>query len=505
MYMFQTIQRNIRMLRYKIMDILDIPNPNTSFNNKKIITIIGTTGVGKSQLSIEIAKKYNGEIINADSMQMYKGLDNITNKHPIVERDGVVHHIMNHIDWNDQYYIHRFKNECSLTFNDIWDRGKIPILVGGTHYYLQSVLFDNKTVENDKEDVVDEVGEVDYSKLKDEERLILESEDSGLIFDKLKEVDPKISEKFHPNDKRRIKRALEIYFSTGQCASSIYEKQRKKMDDVGTSLKYNTLFFWIYSNKVELDKRLDLRVNKMMLDGGIQELIDLFEYYEKNQIEDLEVGVWQVIGFKEFLPYLKDEECLANLKRINDIEDDDERIANINELINQDDKFKVCCDEMKLRTRRYAKKQIKWIKNLLGPELKEEEKNGFVKFGKIYVLNATQLKDWEENVKLRGFSIMDNFIKNNGYVNDFIDHVPDELKEENLINNERITSLNKTENWKYYTCNVCVDKMTNNPLIYVGKQWELHLNSKKHKFNLNRGKKKREYEEWLKKNKDGNV
>lgn len=493
-----------RKLNFEIRKFLGMSYLNND-KRRKVISIIGTTGVGKSQLSIELSKKINGEIINADSMQMYKNLDNITNKHPINERRGIKHHVMNHIDWNENYYIHKFRRECEEAMNEIWDKGKIPILVGGTHYYLQSVLFDNKTIDsNENNSKVEDISNENLTKLSDQQLEILNNEDSNIIFEKLKEVDPIIANKFHPNDKRRIRRALEIYYLSGEKASSVYETQRKKMENTGTSLKYDTLFFWIYSKNEELDKRLDSRVDKMMFNGGLRELSDLYKFYLEKKLEGCEEvikmdnGVWQVIGFKEFLPYLE-KEGVSKLDFIENIENENERIQQIEELY-KNEIFKECCDEMKVRTRRYARKQVKWIKNSLGPELKEEEDNGFVKFGKIYVLDATDLSKWNHNVSEIGGNIIENFLKL-GYVSDDFEQIPESLKnEKQLIQDNKKSTESKMANWVHHTCDICTNKETGEPLVYVGDQWEIHLKSKKHKFNLNRGKRKREYEEWLAKN-----
>lgn len=494
-----------RTLQHKLREMVDIKRDPS----KKVISIIGTTGVGKSQLSIELAKKLGGEVINADSMQMYLHLDNITNKHPIREREGIPHHVMNHVNWEEQYYIHRFKTECEEAINDCWNRGKIPIIVGGTHYYLQSVLFDNKTIGSNEEVEEKLKTNDDLSKLTQEQRDILDSGNAEITFNKLKEVDPVIATKFHPNDIRRIRRALEVYYVSGERASSVYERQRDQMNKKGTSLKYDTLFFWVYSKIPELDIRLDQRVDKMMQNGGLHELTELYEFYirelkkDDNETPKLDTGVWQVIGFKEFLPYLE-KFGVEHLNSIDSLKDDEERMKQIDGLINNDKEFKVCCDEMKMKTRRYARKQIKWIKNLLGPELQEEENNGFVKYGKIFVLDATNLDSWFSTVADRGLGITKEFLEY-GYVNekkdDLFRQIPGSLESEALMNSDKKSSQNKTENWVHHQCEICTDRNTGNPLVYVGEQWDIHLKSKKHKFNLNRGKRKREYEEWLEKNK----
>ena len=107
-----------------------------------------------------MAQAINGEIINADSMQVYRGLEAITNKHPIAERRGIPHHVMDHVDWKEEYYIHRFTKEANTAIDDIHSRGKVPIIIGGTHYYLQSLLFDNKTITAEKSDLTEEQSQI---------------------------------------------------------------------------------------------------------------------------------------------------------------------------------------------------------------------------------------------------------------------------------------------------------------------------------------------------------
>lgn len=447
----------------------------------KVISIIGTTGVGKSQLSIELATKFKGEIINADSMQMYVGLNQITNKHPLDERNGIPHHVMDHVAWDEKYYIHRFKKECEDAMKRCWDSGKIPIIVGGTHYYLQSVLFENKTIGSNEDE------DLDCKNLNDDQKKILDSS-TDVIFEELKKVDPVIAMKFHPNDVRRIRRALEVYYVKGRKASDVYAEQRKTSEDQGSVLKYDTLFLWLYSRTAALETRLDSRVDKMMSNGGLSELCQLYDLYKSDVEKDS--GVWQVIGFKEFLPFLEKYGT-------NRLKEAEENPILLSTLLN-DPEFVMCCDEMKTKTRKYAKKQVKWIKNLLGPELQQEE----IKFNKLYILDATDLSIWDTNVNKRGIEIADGFI-NDKYIS--VSEIPDTLQDELLIKQDK-SSLDKTENWVHHTCDVCKDKDTGKSLVFVGDQWNIHLKSKKHRYSLNKGKRKREYEEWLmnKKNQDFN-
>ncbi|KAI5957983.1 hypothetical protein KGF57_002791 [Candida theae] len=351
-----------RLFRYLTAQMSTLPT------KKPIISIVGTTGVGKSQFSIELAKKINGEVINADSMQVYKGVDVIANKHPMQERDGIPHHIMDHVDWSEEYFIHRFNKEAHHAIEDIHLRGKVPIIVGGTHYYLQSLLFNNKTLEKKKERELTEA------------ELGLLDGPTDILFQELKRIDPLVAEKFHPQDHRKLRRAVEIWYTTGQKPSDLYIEQ--KLDELEkSSLKYNTLVFWLYSEPQVLQDRLDKRVDKMMEIGAREEIDELYRYYAQNN-GDSTSGIFQIIGFKEFLPWLENKK------------QNPEAFAN-------------GIDRMKIRTRQYAKYQVKWIQKTLQLELKKESKFNYVNGGRLFLLDATDLTHWKTNVCERAASKKD--------------------------------------------------------------------------------------------------
>ncbi|CCH60622.1 hypothetical protein TBLA_0D01140 [Henningerozyma blattae CBS 6284] len=407
-----------------------------SISTKKVIVIAGTTGVGKSQLSIQIASHFNGEVVNSDSMQVYKDIPIITNKHPLEEREGVPHHVINHIDWKDEYYLHRFEKECIEAIEDIHSRGKIPVVVGGTHYYLQALF--NKSVKKDQD-------QTKNRKITIDEQKILDSNDSNLIFNALIKYDPKIADKYHPNDIRRVKRMLEIYYCTGKTPSETFAEQEN-------TLRYDTLFLCLFSDRAALNKRLDNRVDKMLELGGMEEIEQLYKYYKENNysIDQCENGVWQVIGFKEFLPWLEDKD---NVK----LED--------------------CIERMKIRTRQYAKRQVKWIRNMLIPDIN----------GDIYLLNATDLDQWNTLVSERALRITTDFVNNNSISEA---HAPPEL--EKLLPNLE----NTTKPEGHFSCSICRNS-DNSELTVIGKdQWNIHLKSRRHKHNLNRGAKLAAYEKW---------
>ncbi|SCU83361.1 LAME_0C04874g1_1 [Lachancea meyersii CBS 8951] len=410
-----------------------------NMSRPKIIVIAGTTGVGKSQLSVQIASHVSGEIINSDSMQVYKDLPIITNKHPIADRNGIPHHLMNHVAWNDEYYLHRFEKECLSAIEDIHSRGKVPIIVGGTHYYLQILL--NKRIE-EKHRVVTP-----------EEQALLDEGDPEKVYAMLQRLDPAIASKYHPNDTRRVHRMLEIYYTTGKKPSNAFAEQQN-------TLKFDTLFFWIYSTPEKLDSRLDKRVDDMMESGALDEIRSLYKKYKSDNFtpEQCENGIWQVIGFKEFLPWLEYESGAS---------------------------FESSVDKMKIRTRQYAKRQVKWIRKMLLPDVKDH----------LYMLDATNLEQWDQNVSEKAISITDSFLDSLEIQEK---HAPPAL--ESLLTNSTLGDNSpKLENdWSRYVCEACRDK-ENKPLIAIGaKNWKTHLNSRRHRTNLSRAKKLENHEMWKK-------
>ncbi|AOA61495.1 Delta 2-isopentenyl pyrophosphate:tRNA isopentenyl transferase [Komagataella phaffii GS115] len=426
---------------------------------KSIINIIGTTGVGKSQLSIELAKRFNGEVINTDSMQMYKGLDIITNKHPIKEREGIPHHVMNHVDWKDEYFLHTFEKEALKAIEDIHGRGKIPILVGGTHYYLQSILFHNKVIKTGGSAKDEETS----STLTPHERQMIEGPPEELI-GHLKELDPIVAEKFHPNDHRRIRRALEIYLLTKKPASAYYDRQREE-ERQQSSLRFNTLNVWLYADQTVLDARLDSRVDTMLTEGGLDEIQQLYGYYKSLDSQpNLQHGVWQVIGFKEFITWLNEP---------------------------SEESLQAAVEQMKARTRQYARRQVKWIKKVLANELLKEKAHGYPNGGQIYILEATNLNQWKENVTSRALEITDAFLEFRHIEQPFASgHLID------LLPQEASSSEKERKKWKHYECDTCKDA-DGNKAIFVGDQYEIHLASRRHRSAMNKLKKRQEREHYI--------
>lgn len=327
---------------------------------------------------MDLAVRYNGEIINADAMQMYKGLPIITNKISVEERRSIPHHLLGNIGLDEEtWVVGVFKREANRIIQEIRSRGRLPIVVGGTHYYTKALLFKDSLVEKD-DAAPDSLSVPDNSA----EHPILEDTTEAMWM-KLKEVDPVMADRWHPNDRRKIRRSLEIFLTTGKRASDIYAEQRKRkatemaaQDDSAPAA--DALLLWVHSEDQVLKDRLNKRIDKMLDHGLMDEITEMNDYLKTRlhdgELADYTTGIWQSIGFKEFQPYFKALENDVNGAELEKVKRD-------------------CLEIMKGATRRYAKYQVKWITKQMMPLL-EEQGN----MDKLYVLDSTDVAKYSENV-----------------------------------------------------------------------------------------------------------
>lgn len=278
-----------------------------------LIIITGPTAVGKTALSVETALKLNGEIISADSMQVYRGMDIGTAKIKEEEKKGVPHHLIDIINPDEEFNVTIFKDMAKKCIDDIASRGKIPIIAGGTGFYIQSVLYD--------------VDFTDYDEDKRSEvRMLLEDtlEEKGIdfMYERLKEVDPKYAEVIHKNNIRRVLHGLEYNIMTGNRLSEHNEEQRERTSP------YNFLYFVLNDDRAKVYGRINKRVDEMLRDGLADEVRGLLEAGYSRDLQSM-----QGLGYKEMADYLYGE-CPY-----------DEAV----EIIKRD-------------TRHFAKKQLTWFK-----------------------------------------------------------------------------------------------------------------------------------------------
>lgn len=243
----------------------------------KIIVIVGPTCTGKTKLSIELAKKYNGEIINADSTQIYKDNDIATAKVSLEEMEGIKHHLLSIKDLKEDYTVFDYQKDARNCINKIIDKGKIPILVGGTGLYIKSVLYDYKfNLENNKKET--------YDQYNNEE-----------LYKKLLSIDPKTE--IHPNNRKRVERALDYYFANNKPISS-KEKTNK--------ILYDAIIIGLTTDRNILYEKINERVDKMLESGLLDEAHRIYESGIRTK------AVLTPIGYKELFPYFEGKENLDN-------------------------------------------------------------------------------------------------------------------------------------------------------------------------------------------------
>ncbi|QSL65474.1 hypothetical protein MERGE_002785 [Pneumocystis wakefieldiae] len=412
------------------------------------------TGVGKSKLGVALAKAFSGEIINGDAMQIYQGLDILTNKQPLEERQDVRHHLLGYLNITDAYNVFQYEKEALYIIERLHEKKTLPVFIGGTHYYIQSVLFKNALLSEKKagqEKMLDEKGEKEGSMF--DHLLNMSTPD---LYSRLKEIDPLIAKRWHPNDRRKIQRSLEIYYETGTRPSVLYNEQRQHSNKREIP-RFRTCVFWVYCDYKVLDEILDKRVDEMCRSGLFDEInmmYDVWNTLDKQKLDlNAQKGIWQAIGFKEFLPYLQ-------------LPKDSKEQTRNTYLLN-------AIASMKLATRQYARKQVKWIKNKLYPLCKETGTD--IRF---YLLDATDLSLWDTQIQNLAISLFSDFLQNK--------QGPDPLSlntvAKELLSSEKILDYSsQTDLWKHYICDVCKTS-SGAPLVTVGlPQWTIHVQGRRHK------------------------
>lgn len=255
-------------------------------NKKPMIILSGPTAVGKTALSIELAKRVNGAIISADSMQIYKYMDIGSAKIMPEEMDGVKHYLIDELEPSEEFNIVVFQKMAKKALDEIYENGQIPITAGGTGFYIQALLYD---IDFENQDCNEEYRE--------ELEKIAKEQGVDVLHARLKEVDPVSAEKIHANNVKRVIRALEFYHLTGKPISEHNETEHQKESP------YNFAYFVLTDERDNLYKRIDKRVDIMMEQGLLSEVQKLKEMgYHRNMVS------MQGLGYKEILDYL-DGKC----------------------------------------------------------------------------------------------------------------------------------------------------------------------------------------------------
>lgn len=273
---------------------------------ENLVIITGPTGIGKTELSLELAKKYKGEIISSDSMQIYKKL-NIGTAKIDLNKTSIPHHMIDIIEPSDNFTVADFKNSTKKIITDISNRGGLPFLVGGTGLYINSLVYNLDFTET----------EPDYE-YRDELREILEEEGSEFLYEKLQDQDRDMAEKIHKNNGQRIIRALEILKSGNKKGDNFREENKD----------YNLIYIGLNMDRAKLYEKINQRVDKMIDLGLVDEVKNLLDEGLDKNSQSL-----KAIGYKEVISYLDSEIDFAEM-----------------------------VDLIKKNSRHYAKRQLTWFR-----------------------------------------------------------------------------------------------------------------------------------------------
>ena len=266
-------------------------------NKKPLIILTGPTAAGKTALSIGLANRINGAIISAASMQVYRHMAIGSAKVTPEEMDGVPHYLIDVLEPHEEFSVHTFKQMAENALGEIYGKGMIPIVVGGTGFYIQALLYDIQFTETDTDTAY-------RSQLEG----LAEKNGADWLHGELKKVDPEAAEQIHANNVKRVIRALEYYHQTGQKISDHNAEERQRTSP------YNYKYFVLNRNREELYRRIDLRVDKMLEAGLLDEVKAL-----KNMGYTRDMVAMKGLGYKEVLDYLSGEitldEAVYRVKR----------------------------------------------------------------------------------------------------------------------------------------------------------------------------------------------
>ncbi|KAF8436910.1 tRNA isopentenyltransferase [Boletus edulis BED1] len=409
---------------------------------KPLIAVCGTTGVGKSKLGVELALKLSQEIyqdcssehrwrgariINSDSMQVYTGMDVITNKIPQAERMGVEHLLMDFKQPGEQYVVGQWVHDAIQVIEETHKMNQIPVVVGGTSYWIQHLLFPNRLANKDLNSTPIEattsghpmsalqnyISQLTLNLLnlwtalpESPPNAVTHPEDALSLHELLQALDPPVASRWHWRDTRKVLRSLRIMKETSRTPSEIISEQSESP----LIPRYRTLCFWVYAEPSALNPRLDERVDDMIKQDLLDEIRSLRKIASLPQAAincssvdvkdepdspasdpDYTVGIYQCIGFKEFHEFLS----LSNGP-------------------GSQEAFKKAVENMKQSTRKYAKRQITWLRNKLLPAIHSANIHygNEIPMASMYILDATVLgNQWTSNVLSPAESITKSFLR----------------------------------------------------------------------------------------------
>ena len=395
---------------------------------------------------------------------MYEGLPVATNKVSVTERNSIPHHLLDCISLDkESWTVNRFRGRAMSLIEEIRSRGRLPILVGGTHYYTQSVLFKGSLLDDGAPQVPTDEQELRWPIL---------GASSEEMLEELKRVDPVMAKTWHPKEIRKVRRSLEIWLTTGQKPSDVYARQKQglvasdvdhnlngtceshdrktdtqdKVPNVTSLLQYNPLILWTHASPSVLQSRLDNRIDSMLEQGLLKEVQSMHQSLQTQESAgkavDQSRGIWIAIGYKEFVPYLLAlQDGKLNPKELPILK-------------------REAIERTKIRTRQYAKTQLRWIKTKLFTALSDA---GALE--RLFLLDGSDTSSWGSDVEASADRITAAFLQGA------------DLPDPHSICSVAVEMLSPggRQERRVRPCDVC-DKT-----MMTDDAWRDHINSMKHK------------------------
>lgn len=403
----------------------------------RVLVIVGATAVGKTKLSIQLAKALDAEIVNGDALQVYRGLDIATAKATARERNGVPHHLLSFLQPNDTLTVREYRDRALRTIQDISSRGRLPIVVGGTMYYIQSLLW--PSLIDEETDWDDPAIEYDVAEKKYDD-------DKMSLYKKLEDVDPMMARRLHPNDIRKIKRSLDIHRSTGKRHSDLIVEQRARERTAQPRFECRAIWLDCSSEKI-YENRVVNRIESMLKDGLLDE-VDRLWCELRGEEEATAGGVAQAIGFKEFLPWCELPKprptYTKNVHRI-----------SADHLGKEDDVLSRCLSRLYVNTRQYSKTQLRWITNRFS-----------CRNIQVTRLDTSNVTEWDDQVYRVALDVAKRL------------NAGETLSSEECAKlekrNEAFWAEKDIQTWQKFYCETC------GVTLNGSHEWSVHLKSKRH-------------------------
>ncbi|XP_062082902.1 tRNA dimethylallyltransferase 2 [Humulus lupulus] len=452
------------------------PSKAAGKEKPKVVVIMGPTGSGKSRLAIDLGSHFPVEVINADSMQVYKGLDVLTNKVPLHEQKGVPHHLLGTVNPNVEFTAKEFRDCAVPLIDDILSRNCLPVIVGGTHYYIQALispfLLDDTTEDMDDNCLNTSLGDTQsLSKL--------DCEGITDSYDHLKSIDPVAANRIHPNNHRKISQYLSLHARFGILPSELLQGKAAENWGRVDYFRYDCCFICMDASLPVLDQYVDQRVDCMVDTGLLDEVFDIF-----NLNADYTRGLLQAIGVREFETFLRENVVEARFNNesystdvsvsLKPVDMADKILKeNMRAILNSSDNRKPrillreAIDKVKLNTRRLVRRQRRMIvrlQKLFGWDMR--------------VLDATESilsksdDIWAEQVVEPAMKMVRSFLSQEAASS----VVPDEAAP-----NSAGTRILGRELWTQYVCKACGDKV-----LRGAHEWEQHIQGRSHRKRMSK-------------------